>query len=185
MEKLEARYFDAFYEAAKAINSTLKADEVLSTIVKTTAMATEAKGCSVLLLDDEKKQLVHKADFGLSDKYLHKGELIANRSLADTLKGETVVVSDASNDPRVQYPAEKVKEGIASIISLPLTARDVVIGEIRVYFSHKQDAFPRDMIRLLTAVANLSAIAIENSGMYESLKKAHDVCQRELWHLQP
>jgi GAF domain-containing protein len=185
MEELEARYFDALYEAAKAINSSLKVEEVLSTIVRATAMATEAKGCSLLLLDDERKHLVHKADFGLSDKYLHKGELIANRSIADTLRGETVIVSDASNDPRVQYPAEKVKEGIVSIISLPLAARDVVIGELRVYFSHKQDAFPRDMIRLLTAVANLSAIAIENSGMYESLKKAHDVCQRELWHLQP
>ncbi len=184
MEKLESRYFDALHEAAKAINSTLKSDEVLSIIAKSAAEATKAKGCSLLLLDDEKKHLEHRAMFGLSERYLHKGVILADQSLND-IKGGSVVISDVSNDLRVQYPAEAVKEGIASIIGVPLSARGVIIGVLRVYFGHKQEVVPIETIKLLTAIANLSAIALENSRMYESIKKAHEVCQRELWHFQP
>jgi GAF domain-containing protein len=177
-------YFDALYEVARAINSTLNGGEVLGRIVKTTTEAAAAKGCSLLLLDAEERALIHSADYGLSDEYLSKGEVMADRSLTDALKGETVAVSDVANDPRIQYPEEAVREGIGSVLCVPLAEREKVIGELRIYRSEKQD-FPEDMIKMLTAVANLSAIAIENSRMYASLKSAHDVCQRELWHLQP
>lgn len=184
MDRLESHYFDALHEAAKAINSTLKSDEILSIIVRTATEATKAKGCSLLLLDDEKKFLVHKTTFGLSDRYLEKGVLLADLSLGD-VKGGSAVVADVSNDLRVQYPADAVQEGIASIIGVPLNQKGVIIGVLRVYFAQKQDAVPIETIKLLTAIANLSAIAMQNSSMYESLKKAHEVCQRELWHFQP
>ncbi|MEE8372422.1 MAG: GAF domain-containing protein [Dehalococcoidia bacterium] len=184
MVESQARYFDALYDVARAVNSTLHAEEVLSTIVKAATEATNAKGCCLLLLDDEKKRLVHSADYGLSDNYIRKGELLADRSLADTLKGEPVAVTDVSSDPRIQYPAEAAQEGIGSLLCVPLAARNVTIGEMRIYRAEKQD-FPADMVKLLTAIANLSAIAIDNSRIHESLKKAHDVCRMELWHWQP
>lgn len=184
MDEAQNRYFDALYEVARAVNSSLNREEVLATIVAAAATATGAKACSLLLLDAEKKKLVHSADHGLSEEYLSKGEVMAERSLADALKGETVVVSDVSTDPRMQYPAEAVREGIGSVLCVPLAARDRIIGEMRTYHSQKQD-FPTDTIKLLHAVASLSAIAVENSMIHDSLKRAHDVCLRELWHWQP
>ena len=184
MKEKQERYFDALYEVAKAVNSSLDTDEVLARIVAATTEATGAKGCSVLLLDDERKELTHSATHGLSDDYLHKGEILADRSLARALQGETVVVSDVSTDSRIQYPAEAVKEGIGSLLCVPLAVRDQIIGEMRIYRSQQQD-IPPDMVKLLTAVASLSAIAIENSRIHDSLRKAHDVCLRELWHWQP
>ncbi len=184
MEKLESRYFDSLHEAAKAINSTLKTDEVLSAVVKATAVATKAKACSLLLLDDEKKHLMHRATFGLSDRYLQRGALSADDSLGD-VQGGSVVISDVSNDLRVQYPAAAVEEGITSIVGVPLSLRGVIIGVLRIYFEQKQDVVPIETIKLLTAIANLSAIALHNSSMYESIRKAYEVSQRELWHFQP
>ena len=181
---MQERYFDVLYEVVKTVNSTLNGDKVLARIVKATTEATDAKGCSVLLLDVDKKELIHSAAYGLSDDYLRKGNIIADRSLADTMKGETVTVSDVSHDPRIQYPEEAIQEGICSVLCVPLTTKDKIIGEMRIYRSQTED-FPEEIVKLLTAVANLSAIAIENSRIYDSLKKAHDVCQRELWHLQP
>ena len=184
MERIEARYFEVLLEAAKTINSTLDTDEVLSTIVKTVTVATRAKGCSLMLSDEEKKYLVHKITYGQSGQYLQKGVIMADTILAAAVKGEPIVVSDVSTDSRLQYPMEAVKEGVASMLSVPLAERGVTMGVMRIYSAQKGD-FSADAIKLLTAIANLSALAIENARMYDSLKKAHEVCQRELWHLQP
>ncbi len=184
MDGSQAKYFDALYDVAKTVNSTLDFNEVLFRIVEAATVATSAKGCALLLLDDDQKQLVHSADYGLSDEYLRKGEILAHSSLGDALKGEVVTVSDVSRDPRIQYPAEAIKEGIGSMLCVPLSAREKIIGEMRIYRSEMGD-FSTDIVKLLAAVANLSAIAIENSRIHESLRKAHDVCQQELWHWQP
>jgi GAF domain-containing protein len=184
MDDSEARYFDALHEVARTVNSTLNASDVLSRIVKAATESTDAKGCSVMLLDDEKKHLLLSASYGLSDQYLHKGEIMADRSLADALKGESVAISNVSNDRRIQYPAEALKEGIGSMLCVPLSVRDVIIGQIRVYFTHSQD-FSQNTIKLINAIANLSAIAIDNSHLHDSLRKAYDACRQELWHWQP
>lgn len=184
MEWLEAQYFNALHESAKAINSSLRTHEVLSTIVRVTAQAIGAKGCSVMLLDDQRKYLVHTATYGLSDEYLNKGVLMADRILDDTMKGKPIVVPDVSNDPRIQYPMEAVKEGVASMLSVPLRLGDEFIGVIRIYSSEKQE-FGSDTINLLTAIGELGAIAIEKAKMYDSLRKAHEVCLTELGYWQP
>ena len=182
--KVEINYLGTLHELAKIINSPLRADEVLHTIVRVAAQAIGAKGCSVMLLDDQKKFLIHTATYGLSDQYLKKGVLMADRILNETLKGKPIAVTDVSNDPRIQYPTEAVKEGIASMLSVPLRLRDELIGLIRIYCVEKQE-FGSDTINLLTAIGELSAIAIEKAKMYDSLKKAHDVCRTELGYWQP
>ena len=184
MEGIQARYFDALLQAAEAINSSLKADEVLATIVGAATEATGAKGCSLMLLDEEKKYLVHTATFGLSQQYLHKGVIMADRSLADALEGEVVTVSDVSNDSRLQYPAEAEKEGIQSMLCVPVAIRGVLMGAIRIYRSQK-GAFSDSDVRLLSAIANLSAIALQNARMFASLREAYETCRLELWHWQP
>lgn len=184
MEETQYRYFNALYDVAKTVNSTLNTDEVLSRVVRAAVEATDAKGCSLMLLDAEKRCLVHSASYGLSDQYLRKGEVMADHSLADALKGEPVAVSDVSNDPRIQYPVEAAGEGIGSMLCIPLAIRAKTIGVIRIYCSQKQD-FSTNTVKLLTAIADLSAIAIENSRAHDSLTKAYEVCQRELWHWQP
>lgn len=184
MESIQHHHFNALHEAAKAINSTLNLDEALAKIVRATTEATGAKGCSIMLLDEGKMYLVHTATYGLSDQYIRKGVIMADQSLADALKGEPVIVSNACSDPRLQYPVEAEKEGIGSMLCVPMAVRDVVIGVIRIYSSQKQD-FSQEDVSLLTAIANISAIAIQNARMHDSLRKAYETCRVELWHWQP
>lgn len=137
-----------------------------------------------MLLDDALTYLVHTATYGLSDQFLSKGVISADRIMIETTGGKPVVVSDVSNDPRIQYPQETMKEGIFSELSVPLYLRDRITGVLRIY-SGKRQEFSADVIKLLSAIADLSAIAIENARMHESLKKAHDVCLTELGYWQP
>lgn len=182
--KVEIGYLSALHEAAKALNSMLTTEEVFSTIVRVTSVATKAKGCSLMLFDDKKKYLTRKATYGLSDEYLSKGLAMVGPILDDVMKGKAIIVSDVTADPRVQHPKEAVKEGIASMLGVPLNLKDTPIGVIRIYSSKKQE-FDEEVINLLSAITELSAIAIERAKMYDSLKKAHDVCLQELAYWQP
>ncbi|MFC1994855.1 CBS domain-containing protein [Chloroflexota bacterium] len=182
--KMEVDCLGTVHEAAKIINSTLGTEEVLSTIVKVVAKETNAKGCSIMLLDVSNKTLEHKHTYGLSDEYLHKGVIMADSVLEDTMKGKPIMVSDVTKDPRIQYPTEVLKEGIASILSVPLNVKGKPLGVVRTYFPEKQE-FSADTIKLLSAIADLSAIAITNARMYDSLKRANEVCRNELGYWQP
>lgn len=184
MKEARVRYFDALSRAAEAVNSSLTLEDVLCAVARVTAEATRVKACSVLLLDEQANCLVHTASHGLSPEYLHKGAVSADRSLAEALQGHPIAVADVTSDLRVQYPGDAVREGIASMLCAPIVGRGKVMGVIRIYSAQKGDFSP-SVTELLVAIANLSALAIQNARMYQAVKEAHQVCLQELWQLQP
>lgn len=172
-------YYESLYEIAAEINSTHSGDVVLQTIAERIAKTLGAKACSVILLSPDKKELLHTASFGLSEWYLKKGPLSADRSLSEAAQGKVVAVLNAPEDDRVQYKEEKKKEGIVSILSVPMTLREEIIGVIRVYTSIPYQ-FTSDDIYFVGAVANLAAIALENARFVESVRKGNAALNQEL-----
>jgi len=55
------------------------------------------------------------------------------RSITDSFKNGPIAICDVSDDPRIQYPEIAKKEGIASILSVPIIVGDEAIDAIRVY----------------------------------------------------
>src|ERR1035437_2072568 len=108
-------YYQGLYEIAAAINSTLDRDTVMQTFAQKVTMTLRAKGCSVLLLSPDKKELLHTATYALSDSYIREGSLSSDKSICETIEGKVVAVLNAPEDDRVQYRDEKMKEGIVSI----------------------------------------------------------------------
>lgn len=179
MTATEKYYYQSLFEIAAAINSTLTRDIVLQTIVEKITKTMWAKGCSVILLSPDKKELLHTAAYGLSDWYIKKGPLSADKSISEALQGKVVAVLNAPEDDRVQYQEEKKKEGIVSILSVPMTLRQEIIGVIRVYTS-KTYQFTSDDTYFVGAVANLAAIALENARFIESVRKGNEALRKEL-----
>jgi len=178
-KKVKRSYYESLYEVAAAVNSAHTPESVLSSIVEKAAKALEAKGCSIMLLTPDGKFLLHTAAYGLSDWYIRKGPYLADRSMCDALEGKPVAILDASTDDRMQYPEHQEKEGVASILSVPIMLRDEVIGVMRVYTVEPR-YFTTDDIYFVSAVANLGAIAMENAGLYESVQKDYQTVRREL-----
>ena len=173
MEGNVSKYYTAIYDVAKAMNSTLETEEVLKIMVEGAANATGAKGCALMLLSPDRRVLRHSASYGLSDRYIRKGPVMVDISIAEALKGNTVEVLNAPEDDRIQYREEAQKEGINSILCVPVMLRDEVIGVIRLYTA-EQRHFDMDDIYFLGAVANLGAIALEKTGLYQTLKRNYD-----------
>jgi len=180
--RLERRYReDTFEEVKKAITSTLNLKEVLDLIVQGVVKVMKVKGSSLSLLDKDRTQLRIFAYHGLSKNYVDKGPLDSSRSLGEMiLNGKHVWVENAATDPRVQYPQEAMREGVASILSVPLVVRNKVIGALRVYTSEPR-RFSEDEVKFLYGFAEQVALAIENARSYEDVKDEYEALRDDLW----
>ena len=179
MDDSERKYYECLYEVAAAINSAHDPDGVLRSIVENVAKALGAKGCSLMLLTPDKKQLLHTVAYGLSNWYVRKGPVSADKSISEALQGKPVAVLDATEDERVQYREQAKKEGIASVLSVPMMLREENIGVIRVYTAEPCH-FTMDDMYFIGAVANLGAIALENARLYDSVQKDYDAFRQEM-----
>jgi len=128
------------------------------------------KGVVIRLLDERTNQLELVSSCGLSNTYMKKGPVDADKSLARALKGEPHAVLDVASDPSVQYPEEAKKEGIVSMLSFPLKGREKVIGTLRLFTSERRE-FTSEEMDFVAALASQGAISIENARFYDALKR--------------
>jgi len=175
-----ARIHEALFKIAAAINSVNKLKDVLNAVVAGTADEMMIKGCAIQLLNHD-DSLTTEASYGLSESYLSKGVIDVSRSslAARALAGETVMISDIAKETGLQYTPEALKEGIRSMLIVPLAIRDKIIGVMRVYSAAPQ-RFTQKEINFLKAVANLGALAIENAKLYEQLKDRYEGLKQDL-----
>ena len=175
-------YYTALYQTALTISSSLELDQVLQSVVKSITEAMEVKACAVRLLDPRTGQLQFSAGYGLSGDYLAKGPVDVEHSPIDSeaLRGAPVIIPDVAEDSRFQYKAAARREGIVSVLCVPLEVHGKAIGVMRVYTS-QPCTFHEDDIQFLTVLASLSALAIENASLYDSLKRSYDGVMDVLW----
>lgn len=167
MAEKEFEYFRIFHEVTRAVLSALDAEAVLHLITKTIVLSLDIKGSTLMLLDEKSHRFELVATYGLSQKYLEKGPLYADRSIADASRGKPVLVENAPADDRVQYRQEAREEGIVSILSVPMVMRGQFIGVLRIYTGEPR-RFSQNEMDLISAIAEMSAIAIENARIFEA-----------------
>ena len=175
-------YYTTLYQTALTISSSLELDEVLHRVVTSITEAMQVKACALRLLDAHTGELQLSAVYGLSKNYLTKGPVEVKSSLIDSeaLCGAPVVVRDVRDDPRFQYQEAARREGIVSVLCVPLEVHGRAIGVIRVYTSEPYD-FHEDDIQFLSVLASLAALAIENASLYDNLKRSYDGVMDVLW----
>lgn len=122
------------------------------------------KGASIMILDELEKQLFRVSSYGISEAYLEKGPVFANPKLCALYTGKPEVVLDFQNDDRVQYPESAAKEGIVSMMSIPIKFRTTVIGVIRIYHEAPLNLNEED-IDSLCVMANQLGVVIECNGL--------------------
>lgn len=173
-------YVQIFLKLAANISSSLDVKTILQALTEDTAKSLNVKAASVRLLDEDKKTLKLVASFGLSEKYLNKGPISAEKSIAVALQGKPVVVNNASTDAGVQYKKEKKEEGIASILCVPIKSKDDVIGVLRLYSDRQRD-FSDDEINLVSALAYQGGLAIQNACLYLAIQSDIKDLKENIW----
>jgi GAF domain-containing protein len=169
-----------FLDLASNINSSLDITHILQNLTTDMCKALGMKGAAIRLIDEDTGTLQLVASYGLSDAFLEKGPVTATKSAVQAIKGETLVIADATTDDRIQYQKEMRDEGIAALIVTPIKARDKVIGTLRLYSGVKRD-FPEEMIILVNALAETGGLAIQNASMYLKLQEDKADLEKDIW----
>ena len=168
--RLKARLFESLVSVGQAINSTLNLDDALQVITREGAHLMSAKMCSLLLLDDTREWLDLKASFGAGPSYLQKPRLAVAESLLGMVvrRKKPVQVENVQTSTRYQNVDVAAREGLVSLLSVPLLFSGEAIGTLSVY-TDELHSFSNEEIRILSALAELSAIAIEKARLYERI----------------
>ena len=183
-----ARLFDQFREntrmfldLAASINSSLDLNKVLHLLSANVVEAIGVKASSIRLLNENEQTLELAASYGLSEKYLNKGPVsVKDGPDKELIQGKPLVLRNAITDKGIEYKKEMKKEGIVSILSVPIKTKDDVIGVLRLYSAVPRE-FTEDENLLITALTHQGGLAIQNATLYMMLKQDMDDLKEDMW----
>ena len=167
-------YLRVFEEVTKAVSSTLRLNEVLNLIVRKLPEAMNLKAATIRLLDATGQKLELAAAHGLSEKYLGRGPVDTEENIREALQTRPVAIYDVSTDQRIHYQKEAMEEGIKSMLTLPIIAKDKVIGVLRL-LTDRPRHFTEEDIAFAASLAEVCGTAIENARMYERFYKTQNI----------
>ena len=176
-------YFRTLHEVTRAVLSTRDSKQVVQLIVDKVVRIMRIKGSALRLRNETTHELELIATSGLSAKFLAKGQPHTAQSISATLAGQPVLILDTAHDPRLEYPAETVAEGIASILSMPIVARQRVVGVLRLY-SAEQRQYSQEELTFLSALAEIAGVAIMNARLSEKTRNDLSFWAATLGYLQ-
>ncbi|MCK5580757.1 MAG: GAF domain-containing protein [Candidatus Omnitrophica bacterium] len=177
--KKKAVQFDSLVKVSQSITSQDYLDEILNLIVVVTAKMLDSKICSIMLLDQQKKdELVITATQSLSESYKKKPNVKVKASILGKVVRfrKPIVVEDVRNEQDYFYRDLAVQEGLASMVAVPMMVKNQVIGVINVYTQEPYD-FSDEEINVLQMVANQAAIAVENTHLVEEALKSKEALE--------
>lgn len=156
----------ALSKISKAIASDLYLEDILRLIVTVTAEVMDSNICSLMLIDEKNNELVIRATQSMSEEYNKKPPLKVGEGIAGKVAKENkpMAVKDVTKEKEYKYKNIAEKEGLCSLLCVPLTVKGKVIGVVNCYTSTSHD-FTETEIEVLTSIANQAAVAIENTEL--------------------
>jgi signal transduction histidine kinase len=166
--RLKAGLFQSLASVSQTINSTLNLDDALKVITREASALMRAKLCSLKLLDESRQFLDLRASYGANEPYLSQPRLYIEESLLGIVvrRKKPIQVENVQLSMRYQSVEIARQEGLVALLSVPLIFAGEAIGALSVYTGQPY-SFSNEEIRILSALAELSAIAIEKARLYE------------------
>ena len=176
--KRKAMQIETLSAVSRTISSSRYIEEILQLIVTMTAEMMNSKICSIMLLDEKKQELEIVATQSLSEEYKRKPNLKVGQSISGQAVKEKrpISVLDVAKEKGYMYPELAKAEGLCSLLSVPMMVKDRVIGVINSYTSYEHK-FYEEEIKILQAVANQAAVAIENTKLVQRSQEMQEALE--------
>jgi signal transduction histidine kinase len=164
--RLKSRQLTSLVDTAQMIISENNVDEILEQITVQTSRLMKTRVCSIFLLNDDATELILRACHGGAEPYRGKPNLRLEDSLLGNVvtRHKPVAVVDVGREKGYIQTDIARRERLVSMLGVPLIFADKTVGVLAVY-TQQRHRFSNDEIRLLTALADLSAVAIEKGRL--------------------
>lgn len=156
-----------FHRLARSLTSSFDLDTILRTILEHMERFIDAELWTLLMLDEAKNELYYAIAGGGKDAALSELRVKVGEGVAGWVAqhGETLIVPEATDDPRISASSDHGPRKIRSVIAMPLRSRKGTLGVIEI-LNPRAGQVDDYTIAFLHILADHAAIAIEN---------AHDV----------
>lgn len=162
----------ALSEASMALISDRPVNELLDFILELAFKVVKPERGALMLIKGNGGGLEVKSFRTNSDKPDASSEEITfSRTIADKVIGEkvSILTSNAMTDPRFRSQDSIVSFGIRSAMCVPLWNNESVTGLIYVDRLVQEKVFSEDDLSLLSSLANVAAVKLENAKLVEQM----------------
>ena len=175
----------ALAQVSEIVTSPQYLDDILNVVTEMAAKAMDADVCSLFLIDETGQYLEMRSAKRTTSPYQHRpplklGEGVVGK-VAET--GQLAYVPDVRVDGRYIGGDLARDEGLVSLLAVPLSVRQHVIGVLNCYTTHRVQ-FSDEQITLFATLANQTALAIENSRLVTNAAVVREMHHRIKNNLQ-
>ncbi len=163
------RRYGRLLEIISNVVSTHDLESLLRHIVDAAVELTECEAASLLLHDPKTHHLYFEAATGETVEQLGRAAVPAENSIAGWVftHREPLLVNDALGDPRFFREVDLLTDfRTRSVLGVPLLHKGTPLGVIEAV-NKRQGGFAEDDVRILQTLAAQSAVAIENSRLFQ------------------
>jgi len=166
--RLKARLLETLVSVSRSINSALHVDEALQLITREACTLMEARMCSLLMVDTARQWLDLRASSGAGPAYRDKPRLSVDESFMGIVvrRKKPMQLENVQTSALYQNVEMARQEGLVSLLSAPLIFGGQSTGTLNVYAGEPR-SFSNEEVHILTALTELSVIAIEKARLYE------------------
>lgn len=169
--KEKMREMSALFTMSRSISSSPDLDTVLDLILEKTRSLVNAKFCVLKVLGNLRRHLAVVSASGIGKDKAREFSSLENSIYKKVRKtGMPIIISEVETYFKNRVPAHLKRHKIHSIIMVPLFSKNRKSGVLAAYMPEFR-IFEREDIEMLGMVANLCALAIDNSQMLERVKK--------------
>jgi len=169
----EQGFLKIFKKVTRLISMVLDHQQVMDTIVSSLPNLLDIDACTIRLLDPGTNTFVLGAAHGLSLEYLSRQSIDTDETMEMIKSGYPVAKVDLDEDPTYRDRDIAAKEGIKSVLTLPILFQDSIIGIMRL-LTKSQRLFTSEEISFAMALAEQVGVAISNGRMFKEMENQVD-----------
>jgi GAF domain-containing protein len=157
------------------LNSTLHLRDLLHLIMSSAKQLFNAEACSVLLVDEDTKELLFEVAVGAGEEEVKKQRIPPGQGIAGQVAqtGEPQIINSVKDHPAFYG---KIDEAVGfktrNMLAVPLKVKDRTLGVVEIINTQGRDKFEPKDLKLAAALTSQAAVAIDNAQLYQKLSEA-------------
>lgn len=168
--EIQVARLEMMLEVSRKLHATLEMAALLRFVVEVATEMTDTEAAAILLLDYKTGELYLEAATGNLEHPVERVPVSLESSMAGWIirNGESLVMDHLLVDGHRFSEFDKLPRLEAySILGAPLKSKEKILGVLEIFNKRPDTGFTSDDMRLLSALADQAAVAIENARLFE------------------